>query len=59
MTQRDREIVEAYEDGKTQREIAERFRISQPRVARILKLAGISWRDGGAHVRARKRDSQL
>jgi len=44
-------IIEAFKQGKTLEEIGEQYKISRERVRQILKIEGITSKQGGAHIR--------
>jgi hypothetical protein len=56
---RNAEIVRRYQEGETLAEIAASFGLCRERVHQITSRAGLSARDGGAHVRCLKKAEEI
>jgi hypothetical protein len=59
LIERDGVMVEMYKNGSTMQEIADKFGMRKQNVSLRLKAFGLTWRDGGAHLRSVKRKLKI
>jgi hypothetical protein len=52
-------VALAFRSGLTMSQVGEKFGVTRERIRQVLKRAGVTWRDGGAHVRSAQRSEKL
>ena len=55
LSDRDAKLAEMYKEGCTMQEIGEGVGMSRQNVHLRVKALGLTWKDGGAHVRSGRR----